>query len=122
MTEPNRRVGPIATVGAVMALIAVLEALILILHTHHCPPGWSAFDFDAPVGVASLIITVPLLLITVSSALVGFGTEKGVVRRLAVSSVVLVVAATAVVMALALILGFGAASNLGSSSSGCLTF
>ena len=119
---PKRRVGPIATLGAGMALIAILEALVLIFHIHHCPPGWTAFDFDAPVGVASLIITVPLLAITISSALVGFGKGKGVVRRLAFSSVVLVVAATAVALALALVLGWGAASNLSSSTNGCLTF
>ncbi|HUO49592.1 MAG TPA: hypothetical protein VMU09_12225, partial [Acidimicrobiales bacterium] len=60
-----------------MALVATAEALVLVLHAHQCPPGWTSFDFDAPVGTASLIVTVPLFVVTLSSALVGSGIWHG---------------------------------------------
>jgi hypothetical protein len=109
-----------------MTLAAIAEALVLILHPHQCPPGWTPFDFDAPVGTASLVVTVPLLIVTLSSALVGFGVGSGVagrvMQRVALSSLVAALTLTAIATGIAFELGLGAISNLGSSASGCLTF
>jgi hypothetical protein len=109
-----------------MALVAIVEALVLIFHSHQCPPGWTQFDFDAPVGTASLIVSVPLMIVTLGSALVGFGLRDGVVRRaaqrVALSSLAVAVALTTAATGIALVLGWGVISNLGSSTGGCLTF
>jgi hypothetical protein len=109
-----------------MALVAVVEALILVFHPHQCPPGWTQFDFDAPVGTASLIVTVPLLVVTLGSALAGVhvgGPNVGrILRRLGVSSLAVAVTLTTVSTGIAVALGWGVLSNLSSSASGCLTF
>ena len=108
-----------------MALVAIGEALVLIFHSHECPPGWAQFDFDAPVGAASLIISVPLMIVALSSALVAFGLREGAVKRaaqrVALSSLPVAVALTTAATGTALVLGWGVVSNLGSSTSGCLT-
>lgn len=46
-TQRRAHIGVISSVGAVIALLVIVEGLIL--HAHQCPPGWTAFDFDAPV-------------------------------------------------------------------------
>ena len=109
-----------------MALVAVVEGLVLIFHSHQCPPGWARFDFDAPVGTASLIVGVPLTIVTLSSALVGLGLGEGVIRRVvqrvALSSLAVAVTLATAATGAALVLGLGVISNLGSSTNGCLTF
>lgn len=124
--QRNGRIGVTSTGGVVMALVAIVEALVLIFHSHQCPPGWAQFDFDAPIGTASLIVTVPLMIVALSSALAGLGLGSGVVRRVAqrvaLSSLAAAVALTSAATGIALVLGWGVISNLGSSTNGCLTF
>ena len=124
-SKRRRRIAAISTAGALMALVAIVEAMILIFHGHTCPPGWTQFDFDAPVGTASLVVTVPLLLVTLSSSVspgVGAGLVRRAVRRVAFTSLAVAIPLTMVTMAIVLFLGWGTISNLGSSTSGCLTF
>ena len=121
-SRTNGRTGAVSTLGFVMASVAILAALILMFHTHQCPPGWTAFDFDAPVGAASLIVTLPLLLVNLSSALVSFGAGNRFIRRVTFKSLPLVAFVATLATVMALLLGWGALSNLSSSTNGCLTF
>jgi hypothetical protein len=122
----NGRIGAISTAAALAALVAIVEALILIFHAHECPSGWVQLDFDRPIGAASLIATVPILIVTLSSALVGFDLGnraiRPVLRRLAVSSIAVAVILVTASAGIALALGWGVISNLSSSANGCLTF
>ena len=81
---------------------------------------------DVPVGMASLIITVPLLLVLLSSVLVSYriggGAIREVPRRISASSLAITLILTMVATGLAVVLGWGAISNLSSSTNGCLTF
>ena len=118
--------GAISTAGAVAALVAIIEALVLIFHSHQCPSGWADLDFDRPVGTASLIATVPLLIVTLSSALVGLHLGhraiRRVLQRVAVSSLAISVTLLMASAGIAIGLSWGVISNLSSSTSGCLTF
>jgi len=113
--------------AALMALVTVIEALILIFHTHGCPSGWAPFNFDAPVGEVSLVVAVPLLLATLNSALVslevGHGRIRGFLERTAFSSLASALGLITVTTVIALMLLYwGVIPNLGSSASGCLTY
>jgi len=121
------RIAVIFTAAALMALVSVIEALILIFHTHGCPSGWAPFSFDAPVGEVSLIAAVPLLLVTLNSALVslevGHRRIRGVLERAAFSSLTSAISLMTVTTVIALMLLYwGVIPNLGSSASGCLTY
>ncbi len=119
-------IAAVSTVGAVTALVAIGEALVLIYHPHQCPSGWTQLDFDTPVGTASLIATVPLLIVSLLSALVAFGIGPGAIRRVlqrgAVSSLPIAIILMTASAGIALALCWGVISNLSSSTSGCLTF
>lgn len=124
-TDAGRRSPAVFAVGGAASLVGVVEGLVLILHVHRCPPGWTGFDLDAPIGAASLFVTAPLLAVTVASAVAGFragtGGAGGAARRMARSSLA-AVALTLVAMGIAVVLGWGVVSNLEPSASGCITF
>lgn len=118
----GRRARWVFVAGAAAALLAVGEGLVLVFHPHRCPPGWTSFDFSAPVGLASLVVTVPVAGLALWSAAVAFGAGGGWFRRLACSSLAAAVAAAVVAAGAAALLGWAVWSNLGTSTSGCLTF
>ena len=119
----HARAGPVFIAGTVISLVAIAEALVLIFHSHPCPKGWTSFDLDAPIGTASLMIITPLLVVAVTSSLIAAGVVQGrsAVRRFA-SSLVAALIVAGVALVIALVLGAGVLSNLGSSPSGCLIF
>jgi hypothetical protein len=109
-------------IGALLAIVAIIAALILIFHTHQCPPGWTSFDLSEPIGLASLVVSAPLLTVTGLSAVAVYRSPVSWLRHLTVSSLIMALVLMMISAGLALLLGNGAISSLGSSTNGCITF